>query len=147
MYSSLIRFSKCVYTPPYWFELQVVLTKRRSIINRMRFLKRVQSLIKVTDFFYSSEMLRYNDENEYRTLTGGIISIGIIITIIVGFANMIMDTLNLNTISTTFELIKNKNPTPTTLSTSPDSHFMFAAEIWHVNLSDIVRYFDVTLRV
>jgi hypothetical protein len=113
----------------------------------MGLLRKLQSLIKVTDFFYSSEMLRYNDENEYRTLTGGLISIGIIITILVGFASMIIDTLNLNTISTTSELIKNKIPTPSILSTSPDSHFMFAAEIWHVNLSDIVRYFDVTFRV
>lgn len=84
---------------------------------------------------------------EYRTLTGGLISLGIIITIFIGFANMILDTLDLNTITTSMEVIKQQVPTPATLSTSPESNFMFAVEIWHLNLSDTRRYFDLTFRV
>lgn len=43
---------------------------------------------------------------EYRTLTGGLVSLAIIITILVGFANMILDTLDLNSITTTMQVIK-----------------------------------------
>jgi len=50
---------------------------------------------------------------------------GIIITIIIGFANMIGDTLNLSSITTQKEVIKQIDPTPSFLSTSADSHFMF----------------------
>lgn len=62
-------------------------------------------MLKASDFFYSTEMLRYDEEMEYRTLTGGIFSLGIIITICIGFASMILDTLNLSSISTTKEVI------------------------------------------
>jgi len=71
-------------------------------------------------------MLRYDAEMEYKTLTGGIISLGILITIITGFASSIIDTLNLNTISTSTEMIKNPFPPSSVLKTDPDSMFMFA---------------------
>lgn len=61
----------------------------------MSILKKVKHMLKASDFFYSTEMLRYDEEMEYRTLTGGIVSIGIIVTICIGFASMIMETLNL----------------------------------------------------
>jgi hypothetical protein len=51
-------------------------------------------------------MLRYDDDEKYRTLTGGILSLGIIITIIIGFASMILDTLQLSSITTKLEVIK-----------------------------------------
>ena len=55
----------------------------------------------MSDFFNSSQLLRYENENEYRTLTGGIVSIGIAITIVIGFASMISDTLNKSAITYT----------------------------------------------
>jgi len=61
----------------------------------MGILSKFKQAVKMTDFFYSSDMLRYENELEYRTLTGGILSLGIIITILIGFASMIIDTLNL----------------------------------------------------
>lgn len=75
----------------------------------------LKKLIKATDFFYSTELLRYDDELEYKTLTGGFVSLAIIITITVGFANMILDTLALNTFNITTENIKNIIPTSSKL--------------------------------
>jgi hypothetical protein len=80
----------------------------------------------MSDFFNSSQMLRFQNENEFRTLTGGIISIGIIITIIVSFASMILDTLNLSTINYTENSIKRVDPSYTAMTADPDKNFMFA---------------------
>jgi len=57
----------------------------------LRSLKRVVSSI---DMFYSSEMLRYESDTEYKTITGGMITISIIAVVTIGFASMIADTLN-----------------------------------------------------
>jgi uncharacterized protein YaaQ len=91
-------------------------------------------------------MLRYEDAGKYRTLTGGIISLGITITIIIGFASMILDTLQLSAITTNLKTVKQTDPTHSVLSTSPDSMFMFGVEIWLLNLSDSVRYFDLNFK-
>lgn len=65
-------------------------------------MERVKQLVKLSDFFNSFQMLRFNKETEYRTITGGIVSIGVIITIIIAFASMIKDTINRSTISYTY---------------------------------------------
>lgn len=57
---------------------------------------------------------------------------------------MIMDTLNLSTITYTQNVQKRVNPTPTTITADPSQKFMFGIEIWRQNLSESVRYFDVT---
>ena len=95
--------------------------------------------------FYATDMLRFDKEGEYSTLTGGILSAGIIVAILVGFASMILDTLDLSVISTQLSLTKQVDPTPVTLSTVPDSHFMFGIELWKLNLSDSKRFFDVNM--
>lgn len=112
----------------------------------MGILLKIKDLVRLSDFFYTSKLLRFEDEMQYRTLTGGLISLAIIITIIIGFANMILDTLGLNSITTATQIIKQQDPTPATLSTSPDSNFMFAVEISGLNLSDTLRFFDLTFR-
>lgn len=56
---------------------------------------------------------------EYKTLTGGFISLGIIITIVIGFASIIIDTLNLNTITTNIEVIKHPSPPSSIITTDP----------------------------
>lgn len=95
--------------------------------------------------FYASDMLRYEKEGEYSTITGGIISVGIIIAILVGFASMILDTLDLSVITTQASLTKQIDPTSAILTTEPEAHFMFGIELWRLNLSDSKRFFDVNL--
>ena len=89
------------------------------------FLERFENIIKVADFFYSTEMLRYDDDLQYKTLTGGIVSIGIIITIIIGFASLILNTLDLDTFTISTETIKNKVPTASVLKKNEESPFRF----------------------
>ncbi len=76
----------------------------------MRILKGIDYIVKKIDFFYSRDMLRYEDDEDYKTLTGGIASIGIIVAIVIGFASMILDTLNLTSITTSTQVIKNVTP-------------------------------------
>lgn len=74
------------------------------------------------------------------------ISLGIIITIVVGFANMILNTLNLNTFTISTQVLKNPVPPLSVLEIKPESTFRLAVEVWRHNLSDTKRYFDVTFR-
>lgn len=91
----------------------------------MGILKKIEDVVKKTDFFYSKEMLRYDEDEDYKTLTGGIISLGIIIAIVVGFASMILSTLNRTSISTTVQVIKNTVPPASLLEITPESSFRF----------------------
>jgi hypothetical protein len=65
----------------------------------MKFCSLLRDGIKMNDLFYASEMLRFDKELEYRSITGGIFSMAIIVAVLVGFASMIIDTLALNTIN------------------------------------------------
>lgn len=85
----------------------------------MKILKKIETVVKKTDFFYSKEMLRYDDDEDYKTLTGGIVSLGIIVAIVIGFASMILSTLNRTTISTSTQIIKNVIPPASTLEITP----------------------------
>jgi hypothetical protein len=65
----------------------------------MKFFSLLRDGVRMNDLFYSTEMLRFDKEMEYRSITGGIFSLGIIVAVLVGFASMIIDTLALNTIN------------------------------------------------
>jgi hypothetical protein len=90
-------------------------------------------------------MLRYDKELEYRSFTGGLLSLGIIIAVIVGFASMIINTLALNTINFVQVISKDPTPTFTELNIKKDSKFMIAVELWGVNMSAPTRIFDVLM--
>lgn len=85
----------------------------------MAILLKLKSLVKKADMFYSTELLRFDGEGEFSTLTGGILSLAIVATILAGFASMILDTLNRTTISTQLTLTKQPTPTPSLLTTTP----------------------------
>lgn len=109
----------------------------------MSLFSKIKKLIKFSDFFYSYQLLRYEDQQEYRTLTGGIISLAITITILIGFANMIVSTFDRSDFTTNKFVTKNEFPPRALISTEPDSNFMFAIEIWFLNITEPQRYFDV----
>jgi hypothetical protein len=85
----------------------------------MAILDKVKSLVRKADLFYSTELLRFDGEGEFSTLTGGILSLAIVATIFAGFASMILDTLNRTTISTQLTLTKQPTPTRSLLTTIP----------------------------
>ena len=55
--------------------------------------KKVKKVLSATDYFNSSNMLRFENEDDYKTITGGIISLAIIAVIIVSFTSEILITL------------------------------------------------------
>lgn len=99
----------------------------------------------MNDLFYATEMLRYDKELEYRSFTGGLLSIAIIIAVIIGFASMILDTLSLSTITFVTTITKDTNPSFTRMDIGDGSKFMMAVQLWGVNMTDTVRYFDVLM--
>jgi hypothetical protein len=63
---------------------------------------------------------------EYKSLTGGILSIALIITILVGFANMIILTLQREQISSNRTVVKHSDPPLLSVEVSPENKFMIA---------------------
>ena len=72
--------------------------------------------------------------------------------VIVGFANMITDTLNKTAITSSLNIEKSNNPTLYNLITNADNNFMFGINIqpmdvsFYVNLATGPRYFDIIIR-
>ena len=75
--------------------------------------------------FSSSEMLRYNEDAQYQTFTGGIISLGIFLTVIAGFFSMISETVNRTAISSNLNVITSGNPPTYNLTNNLENMFMF----------------------
>ena len=101
----------------------------------MKFLRMMKNMVEMSDFFYSTQMLRFQKEGEYRTLTGGLLSLGIIVTIVIGFTSMIRETLNRSSFTTSLTVEKKPDPSATLMTASPESMFMFGIEIWRHNLN------------
>lgn len=58
---------------------------------------------------------------------------------------MVAQTMNLEVFTTSVQKRKVADPLLSTISTNSDSNFMFAIEIWGLNLSATKRYFDIKL--
>ena len=115
------------------------------------FLRNIKKLIHQADFFCSNQLLRYNSDTQYNTVTGGLLSIAIIIVIVIGFASMITDTLNRTSITSSLTITKSADPPLSALTTGQENMFMFSVSIqsydfmYLANLSDPIQYFDVRL--
>lgn len=63
---------------------------------------KIKNLIKCCDIFGTAELLRYQKSNKFTTLTGGAITLAIIIVSVlcfVGLLHSVNDTANINAIS------------------------------------------------
>ena len=102
--------------------------------------------------FYSTELLRYQSNKDYRTVTGGIISLSIILMITLGFATMIIDTLNKTSINSTLNVKKSNNPSFYNIKADAKNMFMFGVKIQSINLALTLnlgsgpRYFDIVFK-
>jgi hypothetical protein len=74
-------------------------------------IKSFKSFVYKCDFFSTSEFLRYNHEESYRTLTGGTCSIMIVIIFSIIFANLGIQTVNKSIISSSSTTVKVPDPT------------------------------------
>lgn len=115
----------------------------------MSFLQKTKKAISGIDMFYSTQMLRYNKDTQYQTVTGGIVTLGIIIMVITGFFSMITETINRTAIDSTVNVIKSNNPPAFNLTANAESMFMLGVQIesqdlsFYYNMSGDRRYFDV----
>jgi hypothetical protein len=119
----------------------------------MVFLQHFKKVIYQLDLFCSSQLLRYNSDTQYKTLTGGLLSLTIIVVIIVGFANMISNTLNRTSISSTLTTTKQSNPPLATLVPNKETMFMLGFEIqsldltYLANLTQTPQFFEVKTNI
>lgn len=96
-------------------------------------------------------MLRYQSDTEFKTITGGIITISIIVMVMIGFASMIIDTLKRTAITSSLNVQKSSDPTYYELKTDPEKMFMFGVVLQPLHISFIVdiangpRYFDISM--
>ena len=91
----------------------------------MKLFRGFKNFIYKSDFFYTTELLRYKKEPEYRTLFGGVLSLIIIIALIATFYNKLIDTLDKVIITSVSNNLNAADPDPYDISTFSDDHFMF----------------------
>ncbi len=81
--------------------------------------------------------------------TGGLISLGIIFTVIAGFFSMISETINKTAITSDVNSLINSSPSAYNLTNNAESNFMFEVQIQSTDLyfsydfNGPRRYFDI----
>lgn len=71
----------------------------------------------------------------------------LILTLLIVFSNKVIDTLNMMEITSSISVEAVDDPNSVILSTKGEErrNFMFGVEIWHHNLNEGLRYFDINL--
>lgn len=112
----------------------------------MSFYKSMRSVIMKADIFYTSSLLRFGEESEYRSVTGGISSILMVVTLVVVFYSKISETLNKQIITSSTKDLYQRDPGSLLLNGPNAAPFMFAVEIWGHDLNTGPRLFDLLVR-
>ena len=118
--------------------------------SNMNFCKQVKGLLLQADLFYSSEILKYNSETQYKTLSGAIVSLILMGAIISGFSSMIISTMERTSITSSLEVKKSQDPELLKLKDA-DNNFMFGIVIVNMygstffNISSGPQIFDVKM--
>jgi hypothetical protein len=73
------------------------------------------------------------------------VSISAMVLLFAAFSNKIIDTLNKQIITSSTIINNAEDPLPYSLTTIDNGPFMFGVEIWHHNLNEGNRYFDLVL--
>jgi hypothetical protein len=111
----------------------------------MGLLSGVKSFLYKVDLLDSGSLLRVKGEPEFKTLLGGFLSITMMLVLIAAFYNKIIDTFDKVIIFSSSSTDNADDPLPFTISTIDSGKFMFGVEVWHHNLNEGSRYFDVEL--
>ena len=98
--------------------------------------------IRTFDLFSLSQFLRYRQDEDYKTISGGITSILVVTIFVILFANNALSTVNKTNISWSSTTENAFEPAPTTIDFS-NSKMMFALGIFGLDLNNpYFRYFD-----
>ena len=79
----------------------------------------LNSTLKKMDLFQTSSLLRYNGEAEYSTVTGGLVSIIVIVIFIILFASMGLQTAQKKIINSIALSTYESNPGAANITMSP----------------------------
>ena len=71
------------------------------------------------DFFQTSKLLRYNKDAEYKSVTGGITSITVVIILCILFFNMGLRTIRKETVTSSTSTTNEIDPSEMTLTMGP----------------------------
>ena len=106
--------------------------------------KTVGNFVRIFDIFPSAEFLRYKGDPYYQTITGGCISIMIMIAFIILFTSMGLQTARKEIIFSSSDVKKQAIPTLTQMNLTIEEGFMFAFGADMMNLNDPnITYFDI----
>ena len=104
----------------------------------------LHSLFQALDLFASSKFVRYKGESEFRTATGGAVSVSIIVIFGLLFSTMGLRTVRKEIITSVTE--SNFEPVPSNYSFRVGTHgVMFAVSVPFVDLVAGPKYFDVVM--
>jgi hypothetical protein len=106
----------------------------------------VAKFFKLCDLFSTSQFLRYKEDGDYKTVSGGVVSLMIISVFLALFMNTAIQTVNKDIISWTSTTTNYLSPTSTNVTFGPSSNFVFTVGLMGLNLNDPkIRYFDVEM--
>lgn len=107
----------------------------------------LQSVFRKFDLFPATQFLRYKEEGDYKTATGGFVSIAIMIIFVILFYNLGTQTINREIINGSISYNIEVEPQPLSIKFTENSDFMFSVGINGLNLSDSsIKYFNITLK-
>jgi hypothetical protein len=113
----------------------------------MGLIKSCRQLLVKFDFFPATQFLRYKGSTEYRTATGGVFTIFIIIISCLLFFNALTDIIDKKNVTVKSNIAHQANPSETSFALGPAEGFLFAVKINGMNLSQTdLKYFDITLQ-
>ena len=79
----------------------------------MACMKQTAKFLKSFDFFSTNEFWRYKGHSDFKTLSGGVVSILIMIVMAIMFANIVIKTINKQIITYSMDTLRNSDPTLT----------------------------------
>ena len=101
---------------------------------------------KTFDLFSLSQFLRYKQDNDYKTVSGGLISLLVVAIFCFLFSSNAIATVNKTAIAWKSTVEDAFNPTPATITFNPQGKMMFGIAVLGFNLNDPTqRYFDVRM--
>ena len=103
-------------------------------------------LIKIFDLFSLTQFLRYKQDEDYKTFSGGVISLLVVGIFSSLFSSNAIATVNKTDITWKSTIEDDFNPTPTNITFNPQGRMMFGIAVQGFNLNDpALRYFDVRM--
>jgi hypothetical protein len=89
-------------------------------MQRLRwFMKKLSSFLRWGDMFSTSQLLRYKGDTDYNTVTGGFVSITVIILFAALFTNIGLQTANRQIINASISYQSEVDPSPLQLKAGP----------------------------